>query len=232
MSAEAMLDGISIFRPLTPAAREATLARCRRHRFGRGEQIVGRHDETRDVFFVVEGKVRAVSYSLAGKEVAYRNIEAGDMFGEFSAIDGEPRSADVVALTDCLVLTMNDAVFWDILGQHPEVAAATLKRLTAQVRALTERVFEFSALAVRNRIHAELLRMARHGTVNENTATIDPAPTHAELASHISTHREAVTRELNAMARGGLVERRGEALYITDIDRLARLVESVLGDTL
>ncbi len=154
------------------------------------------------------------------------------MFGEFSAIDGEPRSADVVALGDCLVATMSDSVFWELLERHPEVVAATLKQLTSQIRALTERVFEFSTLAVNNRIHAELLRLARGHEGNDNTARIEPAPTHAELASRLSTHREAVTRELNALARTGLIERDGNALRITDVAELSRMVELVLGEQL
>jgi CRP-like cAMP-binding protein len=226
------LDGIELLQAMTPEARRALAGRCRWQRVMSGQQIVGHLDTTRDVFFVVEGRVRATSYSLSGKEVSYRDIGAGDMVGEFSAIDGAPRSADVIALVDCLVATISADLFWQVLQQHPEVAAATLKSLTGQLRALTERVFEFSALAVNNRIHAELLRLARLQEASDNTAVITPAPTHAELASRISTHREAVTRELNALARAGLVERDGNALRITDVAELSRMVELVLGEQL
>ena len=226
------LDGIEVLRAMAPQARQALAGRCRWHRYGSGQPIVRHLDDTRDVCFVVEGRVRATSYSLAGKEVSYRDIGAGDMFGEFAAIDGEPRSADVVALSDCLVATIPDRVFWALLERHPEVVAATLKQLTSQIRVLTERVFEFSTLAVNNRIHAELLRLARGHEGNDNSARIEPAPTHAELASRISTHREAVTRELNALARTGLVERNGNALRITDVAELSRMVELVLGEQL
>ena len=161
--------------------------------------------------------------------MSYRDIAAGDMFGEFSAIDGVSRSSDVVALSNCLVATLSADDFWQILYEFPDVSAATLKRLTTQIRALTERVFEYSALTVKNRIHAELLRLALDHKTDENSAAIKPAPTHAELASRLSTHREAVTRELNALARAGLLERREGALHITDIAELHRMVETVLG---
>lgn len=226
------LDESEVLQDLTAEARQAVAARCQWRRFSPGQQIVGHMDATRDVFFVVAGRARATSYSLAGKEVSYRDIGAGDMFGEFSAIDGEPRSADVVALTDCLVATLSNDAFWEILRDYPEIAAATLKRLTRQIRALTERVFEFSALAVNNRIHAELLRLARDHRTGDNTALIRPSPTHAELASRLSTHREAVTREFNALARAGVIERRAGALHINDIAALHRMVESVLGEQL
>ena len=90
---------------------------------------------------------------------------------------------------------------------------------------LTTRVYEFSTLAVRYRIQAEILRLAglsapRHGTI----INIVPAPTHAELASCTSTHREAVTRELNRLAKIGILEQRNRELWITDVERLAALV--------
>ncbi len=109
------------------------------------------------------------------------------------------------------------------------VAEATLKRLTNQLRVLSERVFEFSTLTVKNRIHAELLRLARDHMRGENTAAISPAPTHAHIASRVSTHREAVTRELNDLARAGLIERRHGVLIIRDVNHLIRMVREVVG---
>ena len=155
---------------------------------------------------------------------------AGAMFGEFAAIDGQPRSASVVALADSLIAAMPANVFCEVLQAHPATAAATLKQLTRQIRVLTERVFEFSTLAVNNRIHAELLRLARDHMQSENTATISPAPTHKDIASRVSTHREAVTREINALARAGLIERRRGMLIIRDVTRLTRMVREVLGE--
>ena len=226
----ATLREIVIFRDLSEADLESVAQRCHWRRFLREQQVLGYKDDTHEVFFVVEGRVRAINYSLAGKEVSFRDIEAGDMFGEFAAIDGGPRSANVIALEDSLVASLSAEDFWIVLEEHPEVVRATMRRLTAQVRALTERVFEFSTLAVKNRIHAELLRLARDHMADGNTARISPAPTHADLASRLSTHREAVTRELNELAHGGLLERRDRGLLITDVSQLERMVEEVLGE--
>ena len=226
----ATLREIGIFRDLSEEDLESVAQRCHWRRFARERQVLGYKDDSRDVFFVVEGRVRAINFALSGKEVSFRDIEAGDMFGEFAAIDGGPRSANVIALQDCLVASLSAEDFWAVLREHPEVVRATLRRLTAQVRALTERVFEFSTLAVKNRIHAELLRLARDHMSGDNKARISPAPTHADLASRLSTHREAVTRELNELAHSGLLERRDRGLEINDLRRLERMVEEVLGE--
>jgi DNA-binding GntR family transcriptional regulator len=59
---------------------------------------------------------------------------------------------------------------------------------------------------------------------------IFPAPTHAELASRVSTHREAVTRGLGELARAGIIEKRGGTLVIRDVETLAAMVNDVLSE--
>ncbi len=160
MVAAATLSGIEIFRSLSAADREALAGRCESRRYAANQQIISHTDSSTDVYFIVSGQVRATIYSSSGKEVAFRDIEAGEMFGDLSAIDGEPRSAFVVALTNSLIVSMSTQVFWDTLQRYPAVCAVVLKALTKMVRGLCERVVEFSTLWVKNRIHAELLRLA------------------------------------------------------------------------
>ena len=104
---------------------------------------------------------------------------------------------------------------------------ALLKHLSQQIRSLTERVYEFSTLAVRNRIQAELLRLSREDASAGDVASISPAPTHAELASRVATHREAVTRELRRLVKLGLVEKSGRNLRILQVARLTEMVEDL-----
>ncbi len=221
------LSGIELFGGLPAADIEALGERCRWRRYEAGAQVVGQQDATTDVFFIVGGQVRVIVYSLAGKEITFRDLGAGKSFGELAAIDGKLRSANVIARSDTLLASMPADRFDAVLRDHPGVAANIMKYLVGLVRHLSDRVYEFSVLAVRNRIHAELLRLARDHGAGDNEAVVAPAPTHAEIASRVSTHREAVTRELNVLARDGLVERREGALVISDVSRLARLVEEV-----
>ena len=228
--ADESLRDTDLFKNLPAGDLEALAKLCEWRRFAANQQIIGYMDESTDVFFIIRGKVRAVIYSLAGKEVTFRDIGAGQIFGEFSAIDGQPRSAIVVALADSLIASMPANVFWQVLTDYPQVAAAILKLLTRQLRALSERIFEFSALAVKNRIHAELLRLARDHLNEDGTAFLSPVPTHAEIASRISTHREAVTRELSHLTQTGLIERRQGKLIIHDVPRLKRMVQELIGE--
>ena len=224
-----LLERVKIFQNIPEAERELLARQLNWIRYGAGEQIISHLDQSTDVFVVVSGAVRVVIYSLAGREVTFRNIEAGQYFGELAAIDGLPRSATIVAIDDSIISSMSAETFWQVLHNYPDAVTCLVKDLTESVRSLTERVFEFSALAVRNRIHAELLRLARGHMIVENEAVITPAPTHTDIASRISTRREAVTRELNDLGRAGIVERRRGVLVICDVGKLTRMVQEVVG---
>ena len=224
------LAGISIFSGLTPKALEELQQRCAWRRYEQGEPVVGYLDSSDDVFFVANGEVGVTIYSVAGQAVSFRTLGAGDIFGEYAAIDGGPRSASVEARTSCLIASMSAKAFRKLLRTEPAVAEAVLKGLVRNVRALTKRVYEFSTLAVNNRIHAELLRLASLAPREGKGARLNPAPTHAEIASRISTHREAVTRELNRLARIGIIERKSGTLLVRDLDRLAAMLHEMTGE--
>ena len=100
----------------------------------------------------------------------------------------------------------------------------------AFIRLLNERNFELNALAVRNRLHCELLRLCIDAGIAGNGAVIAPAPTHAHLASRIGTHREAVTREMQYLQKQGIVRQQGREMTVADVARLAEIVRAASGD--
>lgn len=224
------LDAISCLEALPQNVRDAVSRSCAWRTYSEGAIVVGESDRTTDVFFIVSGSLRVVLYSEDGKEVIFRDLPAGSMFGELAAIDDRPRSASVVAMAESHLASISSRQFWQLSAEHPEFTAAILRHLTANIRSLTERVFEFSTLAVRNRIHAELLRLALEGTLEGGAAVIEPAPTHADIASRVSTHREAVTRELSSLARNGVIRRERSRIVVPDIRLLHKMVADVLGE--
>ena len=89
---------------------------------------------------------------------------------------------------------------------------------------------EFSTLVVQNRIHAELLRLAADAGYRSGQGLLSPAPSLSDIANRISTHREAVSRELSRLGSIGLLRREGGDLRITDIARLEILVREAKGE--
>ena len=95
---------------------------------------------------------------------------------------------------------------------------------------MSERVLEFSTLVVRNRIHSELLRLAVEAGQKDGQALLSPAPSLSDIANRVSTHREAVSRELSRLGSIDLLCREGGDLRVTDVARLAKLVREAKGE--
>jgi CRP-like cAMP-binding protein len=152
------------------------------------------------------------------------------MFGEIAAIDRGPRSASIEAVETATVASLAADQFETLLRREPGVALATLRQFASEVRRLSERVLEFSTLVVQNRIQAELLRLATASRQLHGEAIISPAPSLSDIASRISTHREAVSRELSRLTSIGLVRRQGGDLRITHLARLEELVREARGE--
>jgi CRP-like cAMP-binding protein len=218
------LRSVAFFSGLDQQSFQSLSAACQRRRFKARELIIGHKDRSHDVLFLLSGLARVSIYSSGGRQVSFRDIAPGAIFGELSAIDGEARSASVECVEACSAAIMPRRAFLAALSDHPPFMMAVMKHLTAQVRNLTARVFEFSTLAVRNRVQTELLRLADAGAQG-NEAVLSPAPTHAEIASRISTHREAVTRELGWLEERGFIAKEGRVLRVKNLAGLRKLVE-------
>jgi len=182
-----------------------------------------------DVYWVAQGRVQVALLSPAGHEVILRDQGAGDMFGEMAPIDQLPRSATIIALEDCVLISVPGRAFCDAVFGHPAAAEWLARLLTVRIRDLTNKVFELNALRVPSRLHCELLRLCGAHKDDLDLVVIEPSPTHAQLAARIGTHREAVTREMGFLVEQGIVRQDRRRLTIIDLAALARLVRLAAG---
>lgn len=203
---------------------------CVWKRYAPHEQIIDRQSDSRDIFFIVEGSARVANFSLSGREITLDDLPQGGHFGELAAIDGYPRSASVVALSDCQLAMLSPDRFAKLCGDYPQVAIQVMRSLAGIVRSATDRIMDLSTLAANNRVHAELLRLARINMDGDNHASISPIPVHGDVASRVSTTRETVARVMNDLARQNLVKREKNKLVVLDVETLEDIVEEVKGE--
>ncbi len=212
------LRSIDLLQGLPAQRLDEISRRCAWRHYQAGQRLVSREAADRDLHMIVAGTVRVTSYSAAGRETSFRDLPAGTSYGELSALDGRPRSVDVVAMTSALIASLSPADFRTLLREEWIVNERVLLRLTDLVRRLTDRVLDLSTLTVQQRICRELLRLAHQGR-------IAPAPKHAELASLVSTYREQITREISALVKAGVLAKDGNALVVRDPAKLERLAD-------
>lgn len=222
-------NGFLLSLPLS--LRRIAESRMRSLRVLKGQTVLGRGSRCCDLYFVTEGRLRVAVYSTTGREISIRTLGAGEMFGELAAIDGQPRSASVIAESDARLFLMKRDDFIAYLESSPPSSLWLSRHLATQMRIMTERMFELALLNVQARLHCELLRLAQTAERSGNTARVEPAPTHAELATRIGTHREAVTREMRELSRGGAIRSRRKYLEILDIQALEKFADRAGADS-
>ena len=225
-----MRAGFALLELAAPPVRAVVEARLRTLRAAKGRTIIGAASQSSEVFLVAEGEVHVLLHANSGREVSVRQLGPGDIFGELAALDGLPRSATVTVATDARLLAMSRADFLLCLESSTAASLWLTRRLGAEVRRLTERVFELSAFNVQTRLHCELLRLARANVREAGAPCIDPAPTHAELANRIGTHREAVTREIRTLVERRILRARRRSLEFLDVAGLESAVGRAVGD--
>ena len=218
------LRNIELLAGLSAERLDAIARQCAWRNHDKGQSIISRDADDGGVYFLAAGRVRVTTYSSAGREVTFRDIEAGETFGELAAIDEQPRSADVIALEGALTASLPPAAFRQLLCDESLVAQRVLKRLAGLVRLLTDRVVDLSTHGVPTRIHAELLRLAREAGVSANRARLAPPPKQVDIASRVSTYREQVTREISILTKAGILAKEKDALLVRDVARLEQLV--------
>ncbi|MGR8947723.1 MAG: Crp/Fnr family transcriptional regulator [Gammaproteobacteria bacterium] len=214
------LASISLFAKFDAELREQLASNCRGQVFEPREVILSRNATSQDVYFIIAGSVHITNFSQQGKEITFRDQDVGEAFGILAAIDGEPRSADAIAKEKTTIARMTGERFRKLLQDSPAVNAAVMNYLARLIRLLSDRVFEFSTLNVNQRLYAELLRLSDSSTTIGERATIQCMPTHADLASRVSTHREAVTRALKQLENSGVIEKDGTQVIINEVSVL------------
>lgn len=219
-----------LFRHMTREEVESLAAQVEHLRYGKGEMILQRRDEDGGIYLLLDGVLLANLYARSGREVGYRRILPGGYFGEIAAIDGLPRSVNIVALEDVRLVRLPQRLVLRLFDESPRFMRALLEDMASLTRALTDRLFELTAVSVACRVDIELLRMATAAGGDGETAVIHPCPTHAELAVLVGSQREPVTRELNRLASLNIVRQSGRTLKILDMVALADEVERIGGE--
>ncbi|MEN8721972.1 MAG: Crp/Fnr family transcriptional regulator [Alphaproteobacteria bacterium] len=196
------------------------------HSFAKGDTIVEQNSTSANLMLVASGAVRIVNYSPTGREVAYASFSAGDYIGEIAALDGQPRTAHVVALKPSVIAKLAPESFRDLLLEFPQMTIKVAQRLATIVRAADERILDLSTLSAYERVYRELMTLKREDPVVLGRYLIHPIPTQAQMAASASTTRETVARVLSQLARDGVIEKRDKTIYIRELEALEVLARS------
>lgn len=214
------LRNFGIFEELTDDELQTVISKTSIVRFERGETIIAHEARDTDVFLLLEGQALANRFSLAGREISYRRLPPFSYVGELAVFDGQPRSVNIVALSEVVMGRISGPAFREIMLELPSVTRALLRDLSTRVRDLSDRIYETTASSVKMRFYTELIRTAMAQDPEGDTIILRNPPTHAEWAATVGGQRETITRAISELTGLGLLQKQGRSLVITDINGL------------
>lgn len=185
------------------AIAELGIGSLTRKTYSAGALMMSPDTEIRYVCFILTGLVRLYRLSPTGEQIFYDELGVGDCLSDLAFI-GDHRPAFAQALADTTVELLPKRDFSRLVERCAAFTEALVRNMSKRMVHLDQRLYEATALPMRVRLHAELLRLAHRR--EDGALTIAPAPTHQELAFRIGSQREAVSKELTRLSRDGVLK--------------------------
>jgi len=175
-----------------------------------GTTIFERGDPGTSLFAVLRGTVKISNQSSDGKDAGLNMIPAGGIFGEIALLDGQPRTADAFAVSDCELMQIDRRDFVPLISQRPEIALKLIEILCSRIRHTSEQVEDMTFLDLPGRLAKTLLWLSEQ---SGSSAGRKVSITQREIGQIIGMSRESTNKQLREweekkwlkLERGGLV---------------------------
>ena len=179
-------------------------------------QIILLEESMGETFFIItRGTVKVTRLSDDGREVILAILGESDFFGEMSLLDGEGRSANIVANENAEVMTLSRRDFLECLESYPKIAIALLEELAVRLRKSDQQIESLSLSDSEQRIGITLIRLAEEqGTIKRGNVIVHNLPFQQDIANMAGTSRETVSRTLKLLEDKKLVKRDGSDITI------------------
>jgi len=218
-----------LFAALNEAELSALASRAGLRSYEAGATLFSEGDPCEGLYIVVSGRVRIFKTSTGGREQVLTIEAAGDSIAELPVFDGGPYPASAATMEASELLFLPRTGLHAICLEHPQVALKLLKVVGGRLRKLVGIIEELSFTTVRHRLIAWLLREAKaHGRKTPRGVTFSLGASHQELAAHIGTVRELVSRNLARLQAQSFIEMNGREITITDQAGLEADLASVI----
>jgi len=189
---------------------------------GAGTRIFEKGDPGTSLFAVLRGTVKISNQSAEGKDAVLNMIPAGGIFGEIALLDGQPRTADAFAASDCELMQIDRRDFVPLVTQNPEIALKLIEILCGRIRRTSEQVEDMTFLDLRGRLAKTLLWLSAQ------SGSASPAPkvsiTQREIGQIIGMSRESTNKQLREWEDKKWVRLERGGVVVLDPDSLAEIV--------
>jgi len=220
---KALLARTSLFRGASRAQLAALADQCTVREAARGEVVAARGQRLPGICAVAQGMLKLRLHHGPDDERVLRLVEAGETFGEASALLDRPIRFDVCAMTPAKLVVVPVAAVYRLVEQDAGAARRAVRELAERCQMLLGEL-EAGTLPRAQRLAAYLDSLARPGAKNGWNARL-PA-TKTVIASRLGMKKETLSRLLRALADQGVIAVTQRDIAILDRRRLAALAEA------
>jgi len=215
MSKSDHLRNVPIFTDLSDSDLNRIASKMVSRDYQKGQMILLEESTGETFFIMTSGTVKVTRLSDDGREVILALLGESDFFGEMSLLDGEGRSANIVANEDSQVMTLSRRDFLECLETYPKIAISLLEELAVRLRKSDQQIESLSLSDSEQRIGITLIRLAEErGTIKRGDVTVQNLPYQQDIANMAGTSRETVSRTLKLLEDKKLVKRNGSDITI------------------
>ena len=222
-----LLQNNYLFSKLSPKHIERLTACVVGKPVARATSIFAKGDPGSSLFAICRGTVKISIPSVDGHDAVFNLMGKGDIFGEIALLDGRPRTADAIAITDCELFVIERRDFLPLLREEPEIALKMIEILCARVRRTTEQAQNLMFMPLRVRLAKALLQLSEgDGRTSERKAVV----TKKDLGNLMGMSRESTNRQLRVWEDQGWVRLERGGIVILAAKELERIAESDTGN--
>ena len=213
-----------MFRDLGSEALDQLCRYAKHTSLKRGATICSKGDPGNFLFIVISGTVKISVSSPDGRNAILNLINAGDLFGEVAVLDGQARTADAIANTNCEIFVLDRRDFLPFVRSQPELAMRLIELLCTRLRWTSDQVEQVILQDLPGRLASALLGLTEKRKLEPQSQTI--AITQQEISEMVGMTRESINKQLRAWAARNWVRLEHGAIVVLDAAALRELAEA------
>jgi CRP-like cAMP-binding protein len=212
---------IPLFAALEPEARKPLAGLIRVRRYAARQPVVWEGETGGTLFLSLTGYFKAITTGRDGKEMLLSIMGPGEVFGELSVLDGQPRSASVVTVEAGELASIERPALFELMASSPKLAIGLIEVLAQRVRTLTKRYETISSQDLPQRLAQVLVSLAqKHGQPDGPRVRIPMRLSQQDLGSMVGATRESVNKQLRKWTQTGVLHRETGCVVISDFPAL------------
>lgn len=195
-----------------------------------GITILNQGDDTKSLYLILDGTLLVTQLAIDGKIVSLELSKKGQCFGEIAIIDGSPRSASVISLTDVKLGFLSEKFVNETLMSDKVFLKSLLLRFAGIVRSANTQIFSLITANARKRLVLQLVRLSKMVQGNPHFRIVEKGLSHTAIGSFAGISRETVTRIISELKADNVISSNENSEIVLNVERVTDELSSIIGN--